>query len=165
VTVPLDHVLRHNAWANRTLLEHCAELEPAALELEAAGTYGSLYGTLQHLVGAEQWYVSLLTGEMLGTPIRKTVRRSLDDLMKVAALTGERALAIAARDDADRTVEVDGPDDPSTVGTILAQLVNHSNEHRGHATTILSVNGRTTPVISGWRYGIANRISKHDGDD
>ena len=68
----LGHVLRHNAWANKALLDFCAALDPAALAL---------------------------------------------------------------------------------------------NEHRGHATTILSTNGRDTPVISGWRYGIASGISVHDGDN
>ena len=67
-TAVLGHVLRHNSWANRTLLEHCAGLGPDTLDLEAAGTYGSLYGTLQHIVGAEQFYIRLLTGDVLGKP-------------------------------------------------------------------------------------------------
>ena len=165
MTAPLEHVLRHNAWANRTLLEYCARLDASVLDLEAAGTYGSLYGTLQHLVGGEQWYISLLTGERLGAPVRRDERRALEDLAAIARRTGARAIEVAATDDAERTIEIDGPDDPSTVGTVLAQLVNHGNEHRTHATTILSVNGKKTPVISGWRYGIATGISKHDGDD
>ena len=73
-TPALDHVLRHNAWANKTLLEFCAALEPAALDLSAAGTYGTLYGTLQHIVGGEQFYIRLLTDEVLGRPVRKTER-------------------------------------------------------------------------------------------
>jgi uncharacterized damage-inducible protein DinB len=165
VTAALDHVLRHNVWANKTLLEHCAGLEPGTLDLSAAGTYGSLYGTLQHLVAGEQWYISLLTGELLGSRVSKDRRRTMNELIAISARTGERAIAVAKADDADRRIEVDGPDDPSTVGTVMAQLVNHANEHRAHATTILSVNGRATPVISGWRYGITTGISVHDGDD
>ena len=73
---PLDHVLRHNAWANKTLLEFCAALEPAALDLSAAGTYGTLYGTLQHIVGGEQFYIRLLIGEVrtLEGPVREQAR-------------------------------------------------------------------------------------------
>lgn len=165
MTAALDHVLRHNAWANKTLLEHCATLGPDALELSADGTYGTLYGTLQHLVAGEQWYISLLTGEVLGPRIRRTERHTIADLLVTSAQTGARAIEIAARDDADRKLAVVGPEDTSTVGTVLAQLVNHANEHRAHATTILSVNGKQTPVISGWRYGIKMGISVHDGDD
>src|SRR5688572_20266939 len=94
----LDHVLRHNAWANKALLEFCAAHEPAAHDLNAAGTYGTLDGTLQHIVGGEQFHIELLTGEVLGTPVRKTDRRTLDDLIAIAALTGARAIDVAAND-------------------------------------------------------------------
>jgi uncharacterized damage-inducible protein DinB len=165
VTAALDHVLRHNAWANRTLLEFCAALDPADLELSAAGTYGTLRGTLQHIVGGEQWYIWLLTGEDLGPLAGERHTRTLAELMTTSALTGARAIAIAEADDVDRTIAIDGKPRAATVGILLAQLVNHGNEHRGQAMTILGANGRATPIISGWRYGIANGISTHDGDD
>jgi uncharacterized damage-inducible protein DinB len=158
----LDHVLRHNVWANKTLLEFCAALDPATLDLSAAGTYGTLYGTLQHIVGGEQFYIELLTGERLGTSVRKTERRTLDDLITIAALTGARAIDVAASDDIDRVIAPG--DDQSTVGIVLAQLVHHGNEHRAHATTILGSHGRTTPKLGAWSYGIAKGISRNDGD-
>ena len=161
-TPALDHVLRHNAWANKTLLEFCAALEPAALDLSAAGTYGTLYGTLQHIVGGEQFYIRLLTDAMLGRPVRKAERRTLEDLIAIAALTGARAIDVAASDDVARVIAPG--EDQTTVGIVLAQLVHHGNEHRAHATTILGSHGRTTPKIGAWTYGIANGISRNDGD-
>jgi uncharacterized damage-inducible protein DinB len=158
----LDHVLRHNAWANKTLLEFCVGLEPAGLELSAAGTYGTLYGTLQHIVGAEQFYIRLLTGDVVGTPVRKTERRTLDDLIGIAALTGTRAIDVAAKDDVARVIAPG--EDQTTVGIVLAQLVHHGNEHRAHATTILGSHDRPTPKIGAWTYGIAKGISRNDGD-
>ncbi|MDQ2951743.1 MAG: hypothetical protein M3R54_05720 [Chloroflexota bacterium] len=160
----LDHVLRHNAWANRALLEHCAALGPDALDLEATGTYGTLYGTLQHIVGAELFYISLLTGKWLAQPVRKTERRPVDELIAIAELTGTRAIDIAAGDDPDRVIGDPKSDDWTTAGIVLAQLVNHGNEHRAHATTILGSHSRPTPKIGAWTYGIANGISKNDGD-
>ena len=161
-TPALGHVLRHNAWANKTLLEFCAALEPAALDLSAAGTYGTLYGTLQHIVGGEQFYIRLLTDEMLGRPVRKTERRTLEDLIAIAALTGARAIDVAANDDVARVIAPG--EDQTTVGIVLAQLVHHGNEHRAHATTILGSHGRPSPKIGAWTYGIANGISRNDGD-
>jgi uncharacterized damage-inducible protein DinB len=161
-TPALDHVLRHNAWANKTLLEFCAALKPAALDLSAAGTYGTLYGTLQHIVGGEQFYIRLLTDEMLGRPVRKTDRRTLEDLIAIAALTGARAIDVAAKDDVARVIAPG--EDQTTVGIVLAQVVHHGNEHRAHATTILGSHGRATPKIGAWTYGIANGISRNDGD-
>jgi len=157
---PIEHVLRHNTWANVALLEFCRGLEPALLEAQATGTYGTLYGTLQHVVGAEQWYVQLITGEVLGPArIRRDERRSLDDLLATARAVGARELVIASTDDVTRPIDVN-EGRTSTVGVVLAQLVHHGNEHRTQATTILGANGIEPPPLSGWGYGRAIRISE-----
>ena len=152
---PLDQVMRHNAWATLSLLEFCRSLGPEALELSAIGTYGTLYGTLQHLVGGEQWYISLLTGEWLGgRPVRRDERRSLDDLVAVATAVGQRGIALAAVEDEARRVDLGGGE-WATAGVIFAQLVHHGNEHRTQATTILGANGIGPPSLGGWAYGVA----------
>ena len=157
----LDHVLRHNTWATGTLLDFCRGLDPARLDDDAPGTYGTLYATLQHLVGAEQWYVWLLTGERIGTRIRRDERHTLGELASIAGAVGARALAVAGSDDPDRTFEMsDGH--TSTVGIVLAQLVHHGNEHRTQATTILGSNGIEPPPVSVWAYGRAVGISEEE---
>jgi uncharacterized damage-inducible protein DinB len=157
----LDHVLRHNTWATGTLLAFCRDLDPRASRRGAAGTYGTLYGTLQHLVGAEQWYVQLLTGELVGARIRRTQRRTLDELASIAAAIGARELDVAASDDPDREIVMDDGKGPrTTVGVILAQVVHHGNEHRTQVTTILGSNGIEPPPVSAWGYGRAAGISE-----
>jgi uncharacterized damage-inducible protein DinB len=157
---PLDHVLRHNTWATVTLLEFCATLDPARLELAASGTYGTLCGTLQHLVSAEQWYVQLLTGDLLGRPrVRRDERHALPELAKTASLIGARALEVVATDDVTRRIEMN-EGRTSTVGVILAQLIHHGNEHRTQVTTILGANGIEPPPVSAWGYGRAAGISE-----
>jgi len=158
-TPALDHVLRHNAWATATLLEFCRRLDPGTLDLAAPGTYGTLGGTLQHLVGAEQWYVKLLTGEVIGAPIRRTEQHRLDELSAIAAATGSRVLAVAAQEDGARIIETN-PGRRSTVGVVLAQFVHHGNEHRTQITTILGANGIAPPPVSAWGYGRASGISE-----
>ncbi len=157
---PLDQVLRHNTWATTTLLDFCAKLGPERLDAAASGTYGTLYGTLQHLVGGEQWYLMLLTGSVLGGPRirRDDQRHSLDELGAVAKATGARALEVAATDDATRRIPMG--DEWSTVGVILAQLIHHGNEHRAQATTILGANGIEPPSVSAWGYGRATGMSE-----
>lgn len=155
----LSHVLRHNTWANLVLLDFCHEVDPAILDMTARGTYGTVYGTLQHLVGAQQWYVQLITGEWLGEPIHRTERRTLDDLIAIARATGERLLRIVETEDPDRRVQMN-EGRASTVGVILTQLIHHGNEHRTQATTILGANGVEAPAISGWGYGRATGISE-----
>lgn len=157
----LADVLRHNRWATLALLDFCRGLEPRRLDDTAPGTYGSLYATLQHLVGAEQWYVRLLTGEQIGTRIRRDQRHTLDELAAVASATSSRALAIAASDDPDRGFAMsDGH--RTTVGVVLAQLVHHGNEHRTQATTILGAIGIEPPAVSAWAYGRSTGLSEEE---
>ena len=156
---PLDHILRHNTWATAALIDFCRSLPPGRLDADARGTYGSLYGTLQHLVSAEQWYTQLLTGAILGARLRRTdPSHSLDELAGIAAATGARLLEVAASDDPERAIVTNDPR-RSTVGVVLAQVVHHGNEHRTQATTILGANGIEPPALSAWAYGRAMKIS------
>ncbi len=158
-TPPMLRQLRHDVWATEKLIAHCRTLSGAQLDLTAPGTYGTVYGTLQHLVGAEQWYVKLLTGEVLGRPIRRTdAPHSLDELVTIATATGARAVVVATADDPLRVIALNERES-STVGVVLAQLVHHANEHRTQVTTILGANGIAPPSVSGWGYGLAAGIS------
>jgi uncharacterized damage-inducible protein DinB len=157
---PLDHVLRHNTWANGAIIAFFRDLDPATQESVSPGTYGTIERTLQHLVGAQQWYTQLLTGELIGPRLRRDgPRPTLDLLAAVAAGTGERIAAVAEADDPARRIEMN-EGRRSTVGVILAQLVHHANEHRTQITTILGANGIEPPPLSAWAYGRANRISE-----
>ena len=156
----LDHVLRHNTWANGAIIEFCRGLDPAEHERGSPGTYGTIERTLQHLVGAEQWYVQLLTGELIGRRLRRDgPRTALDDVAGIAAATGKRVIALAEADDPTRRIEMN-EGRRSTVGVILAQLVHHGNEHRTQITTILGANGIEPPPLSAWAYGRAAGISE-----
>jgi uncharacterized damage-inducible protein DinB len=112
-------------------------------------------------VGAEQWYVQLLTGDLIGARIRRDERHTLDELMSIAVAIGARELAVAASDGPERQIVMDDGKGPqTTVGVLLAQLVHHGNEHRTQATTILGSNGFEPPAVSAWAYGRAAGISE-----
>ena len=49
-----DLVLRHNAWANRYLLEFCSRLDNKTLDRVTAATYGTLLDTLQQASGVHR---------------------------------------------------------------------------------------------------------------
>lgn len=159
---PLDHVLRHNTWANGAIIEFCRGLDPAAHASVSPGTYGTIERTLQHLIGAQQWYTQLLTGELIGPRLRRDgPTPALEELATIAAATGERLISVAESDDPARRIEMSpGEGRHSTVGVILAQLVHHGNEHRTQITTILGANGIEPPPLSGWGYGRAAGISE-----
>ncbi len=149
----LDLVLRHNMWANRALFEFCAALDPTALDRAMPGTYGTLLETIKHIVSGEQWYVGLLSGERIGEPVEEKEPRPMDDLMSIAARTGQRLLELAPSDDADRRVNTDDGK-TWTAGVIYAQVVHHGNEHRAQIKSILGAGSIEPPGVSAWGYAI-----------
>jgi len=157
---PLDHVLRHHTWANAAIIDFCRGLDPARLESVAPGTYGTIERTLHHVVRSQQWYLQLLTGEVIGPPVPHGGQRpTIAQLAAVARATGDRVVSIAETDDPTRRIEMN-EGRQSTVGVILAQLVHHGNEHRTQITTILGANGIAPPPLSAWAYGRAVGISE-----
>ncbi len=149
----LDLVLRHNMWANRALFEFCAALDPTALDRAMPGTYGTLLETIKHIVSGEQWYVGLLSGERIGEPVEEKEPRPMDDLMSIAARTGQRLLELAPSDDADRRVNTDDGK-TWTAGVIYAQVVHHGNEHRAQIKSILGAGSIEPPGVSAWGYAM-----------
>ena len=153
----LRDLLRHHLWATIRVIEFAKGLTTEQLAWTVPGTYGPIDQTLAHIVGADRYYLLLLTGERPkdgamkeGDPV------DLDQLLA-------RALAVAERCERYASGAVD-PDEVRTsqgrsglrserVGTILAQVAHHGNEHRSHIGTILSTHGVEHPDYSGWAWG------------
>ena len=156
----LAEALRHNTWATGELIRFLRDGAPDLLGASAPGTYGPIAGTVAHIVGAEQWYFRLLSGERVGRQVRKDQPpRELAELEALTTELGVRTLALVARGlDVGRRVAMPSGA-TSTAGVILAQLIHHANEHRSQVATILSVRGVEPPPLSGWAYGRARGIS------
>jgi len=140
---------RYNAWANRRLYEACAALSPADYRAERPAFFGSIRGTLNHiLVGDRIWM-----GRVEGVP--SGIER-LDQI-----LYDEFAELRAARESEDARILalVRGLDDDALAGTlhyrnmagephetplvwVLAHFFNHQTHHRGQVHGMLS----DTPV-------------------
>jgi uncharacterized damage-inducible protein DinB len=146
--------LGHHVWATRRLLEFCAGLTSEQLQFTAQGTYGAIDQTLAHAMGADEYYVYLLSGERPERPLEPNTQVDLADLRARAdrIATVLEGLSAARRDPSAMT-PVNRGDAPVAVGVVLAQIVHHGNEHRGHVRTILGAHGITAPDISGWAYG------------
>ena len=49
MTTNLQQLFRHNLWANRLILDACAQLSPVQPEASVVGTHGSVGRTLAQL--------------------------------------------------------------------------------------------------------------------
>lgn len=149
----LASIFEHNRWANERLLEACRDLTPAQFAASVDGTYGDLGGTLAHIASGDAFYVLLLTGWTPATEWQQDDSfPGVEPLLEVVRETGTRLLAAATSIDGDRPIERD-PGELIPASVILVQAINHGNEHRTHATTILTQLGITPPAIDGWHYG------------
>lgn len=152
MTTTLGELFRHNRWANERILVACRDLTPEQLGRSVEGTYGALGDTLVHLVNGESFYVELLTGwepqvwwEIPGP------WPGVDVLLERSAFTGDRLCQVVEEADPDALRDRGDAMVPTSV--VLVQAINHGNEHRAHAATILTQLGIEPPLIDGWNFG------------
>jgi uncharacterized damage-inducible protein DinB len=152
-----EAVFSHNLWANLRLIDFCERLEGMPLDAIARGTFGSIRDTLTHIVGAEEWYVDLLSDQKPEQPLAD-VFPGFEVLRDHAQWSGMALIQIATDMPVDlvrHDVQAPGPDSFHAVA-VLIQAVNHGTEHRSQVKTILSQHGIEPPHIDGWVYAAAN---------
>jgi len=153
-------MFRHHAWATLTLLDFCAGLPAAQLSETAPGTYGAVLPALQHLVSADQRYLWLITREEGNPRIHESLTLTLAELRAGMEAQTKRWEAILDRvDELDVTIPARGesPETPHATNLLLLQAIQHGNDHRTQACTVLSVLGVEPPELDGWNYWGATR--------
>ena len=157
-----DHLLlmaRYNAWMNGKMIALLSPVAEAALLEDRGAFFGSVMGTLNHLIVADLLWLNRMRGHPYGA-----VLAPIDTLPKPSALaqilypsmaayapvrTQLDALFIAfvaglSGDDIAATLQYhDSRGQPHTkvLGGVLSHVFNHQTHHRGQATTLLSQMG------------------------
>ena len=146
----------HHVWATGRLMDACLWLSPGQLERAVPGTYGSILGTMRHLVGADAAYLFWLTGDR-GHVVEADVME-LEELRDAIDRHGKAWSGFLAQDpDTERTVkDVDenGWERDTSVGIRLAQALHHGTDHRSQVCTVLTTLGVEPPSIDVWAFGL-----------
>jgi uncharacterized damage-inducible protein DinB len=155
----LEDAVRHHTWATLRLLDACASLTPEQLSTSVPGTYGSILDTLRHIVGADRWYLELLSGG--------AIRAIDEDAMSLAQLRAAMAAnppiwetVLADATDPDQVIvrrHEDGSEVRNRLGIRLAQVVHHGTDHRSQVATALTSLGIEPPPIDVWAYDESTR--------
>ena len=136
----------YNAWANRRLFEAAAVLPAADYRADRGAFFGSVHGTLNHILVADRIWMKRFTGE--GETYRRLDLILFDDLGELRS----------ARDAEDRRIiaYLDSLDDAALGGTLsyrtivnpteivqplaptLAHFFNHQTHHRGQVHALLT---------------------------
>ena len=142
----LRRMARYNRWANQCLYAACRELPAAEYRKPRAAFFGSLHGTLNHILVGDQLWLARIEGQ--APPALKLDDQpcaSLEELQ--AARTAEDARMIRLvdgyrEDELGRTISYRRVTRPGAVSTPLhlcwLHLFNHQTHHRGQAHDQLS---------------------------
>lgn len=151
---------QYNAWMNAKLYAAAAALPAAALNADRGAFFGSIIGTLNHIVAGDTiWlrrfalhparFAALQPLLALAPPDGLTATYSTD----LAALHAQRDMLdaaikalVAALGDADLEHVLDykntkGVESHKRFGSLLLHFFNHQTHHRGQASTLLSQAG------------------------
>jgi uncharacterized damage-inducible protein DinB len=147
----------HHVWATLRLIDTCLSLSPEQLQTEVPGTYGSILGTMRHLVEADAWYLFDTSGE--GAPPADEDDADLAALRAVMVADETAWSLFLARDLDPNTVvrEVDPTDGfqrDAPIGIRLAQALHHGTDHRSQICIALTMLGVDPPNIDVWDFGL-----------
>jgi len=152
----LDDAFAHHVWATLRLIDACLPLSREQLEAAVPGTYGSILETIRHLVEADTYYLSHLTGD----PAREIDPRQmgLAELraeMEADERTWTELLAADLDPDAVVTdVDQEGYRRDASIGVRTAQAIHHGTDHRSQICTALTTLGLEPPLIDVWAFGV-----------
>lgn len=153
-TDTLTTMFRHNLWANMRILERCAELNNEQLNTAISGTFGSIHGTLQHIVSAERSYFSRIS---TGEPHRRSNDEppmTFEEMMESARISGTGFVEWAPKVQVEDTVLVNWEGEPREVPKtiILTQVINHATEHRAQIMATMTQLGIQPPELDSWTF-------------
>lgn len=144
----------YNRWANTRLYDAAGELDEKEWQKDTGAVFGSMMGTLNHLVVTDRIWMKRFTG--LGevpNALNAIVDRTFDGLRSARTAEDNRIIEWV---DALMPMEFDGRFTYVTVTDVrtvsqriapaLAHLFNHQTHHRGQAHAILTALGK--PSIS-----------------
>jgi uncharacterized damage-inducible protein DinB len=150
----LKDAFGHHVWATLRLIDACAQLTTEQLETPAPGTYGSIMETMRHIVGADSYYLSVLTEGLI--PAIDEDRMDLAELRATLTVNEAAWFGVVARDLDPEAMLVrrrhDGSDTGAPVGIRLAQALHHGTDHRSQICTVLTTLGMEPPDIDVWAF-------------
>jgi uncharacterized damage-inducible protein DinB len=149
----------HHTWATKRLADACLELTPEQLTAaEVRGTYGSILGTLRHVVAGDWFYLGVLTGRRPALEPDPSTMDIAELSTAIDILEAGWAGLLAGDLDPDAMVTEVDPEDgfqrDATLGVHLAQVLHHGNEHRAQICTAFTVLGVEPPDVSVFKFAL-----------
>ena len=136
----------YNRWANARLYAAALDLSEQAYRLHIGVFFGSLHGTLNHLLLTDRLWLKRLTREgehpnrldtiLYENRVELTQARMAEDRRLITVVENYDDAALTGLHNYQTT---SGMPQSQVLGDILAHLFNHQTHHRGHAHACLSI--------------------------
>jgi uncharacterized damage-inducible protein DinB len=143
----ISTLFAYDHWANRRLLDAAARVSPESLSKEMQGSFGSLHGTLLHILwGESHWLRFWQDGTR--TPAFTPEEYPTVSALKTswAKLEREQLAFVAGLTDEQLQAKRAVKDYEYTLGELMQHLLNHSTYHRGQVTLLLRQLGEKPPA-------------------
>lgn len=149
-----QRMARYNRWANGLIYDAAAKIPDEAYRRDVGAFFGSVHGTLNHLLAADRIWLKRLTGE--GEAPARLDAVLFDDfgaLRDARETEDERLLAWTGRlspEDFERDFSyrnMAGEIFANPLDLILGHVFNHQTHHRGQAHAIIGHLGFEPPSM------------------
>lgn len=162
----LNDLVRHNTWANRTLLRFLQEQPASLLGLDIRpGGHGTIMETLRHIINSEASYLRRLGGwEKAPWDMEsEATLEILGERHELVAAAWEALLASDFNQDALAEARGEGKIYEVAHGVVFTQAMHHGSEHRAQICDVLGYHGVEPPEISAWQYADETGRSREIG--
>jgi uncharacterized damage-inducible protein DinB len=136
----------YNRWANERLYGCAAKLAPEALAEDRGAFFGSLLGTLNHLLVTDRLWMSRLEGmSPRGTRLNEILHDDLGDLTAARRSQDQKLIAFVHGLNEGHFAEsldyatTSGAPYSQPLHQVLAHLFNHQTHHRGQAHHLIGL--------------------------
>jgi uncharacterized damage-inducible protein DinB len=136
----------YNRWANERVYGCAAQLTPEALSQDRGAFFGSLLGTLNHLLVTDRLWLSRLEGvSPRGTRLNEVLHDDFGDLSAARRSQDQKIIAFVHALSEERFAEpldyatTSGAPQSQPLHQVLAHLFNHQTHHRGQAHHLLGL--------------------------
>lgn len=130
-------LVAYSEWATARLVEALRKLPDAARHRRDDSAFGSLHGTVTHLVAAEWIWLERWQGRSPGSPPAWVGEASFEELLRhLETIERARRAHLDALKPAELATPIRyrtfaGVDAANPIGELIRHVVNHSTYHRG----------------------------------
>ena len=146
-----DQLAAYNRWANRRVYDDASTLPDEARKHGAGLFFGSVHGTLNHLLVADYIWMRRFTGNGPEPDrLNQILYENFGALREARELEDERIFEfVTGLDEYDRVVEYrnsSGKTFRQAIGPALTHFFNHQAHHRGQVHAGLTIAGIREPM-------------------